>query len=102
MPIIDMPVDMLLARMAQADTRAEATRRRGDEATKGTRLTVDELLELLPRLGCEVEELADVQQYVCRTCGKIYDRTEAQGAPLNCSSLPRLRSRPIQQPSCGL
>ena len=72
MPIIDMPVEMLLARV-----------KRGDPSS---RLRVNDLVELMPKLGCEVEELADVQQYACQVCGKIYDRTPAQGAPLLCSN----------------
>lgn len=71
MPIIDMPVDMLLKRVATGDAKQ--------------RVSVDDLVELLPKLGCEVEEVADVQQYVCKVCGKIYDRTEAQGPPLGCT-----------------
>jgi len=70
-PIIDMPVDLLLARIAAS--------------ADGTRLSVADLVELLPRLGCEVEEVAHVQEFVCKVCGKIYDRTEAQGRPLACS-----------------
>ena len=66
-----MPVDMLLTRIAAG---ADATR-----------LSVADLVELLPRLGCEVEEVAHVQEFVCKVCGKIYDRTEAQGRPLACS-----------------
>jgi len=70
-PIIDMPVDVLLSRIAAGED--------------GTRLSVADLVELLPRLGCEVEEVAHVQEFVCKVCGKIYDRTEAQGRPLACS-----------------
>ena len=72
MPIIDMPVDMLLSHITS-----------GDDAPD---VTVEDLLEILPRMGCEVEEVAETQQYICRICGKIYDRTEAQGPPLNCSN----------------
>lgn len=70
MPIIDMPAEMLLARVRGRDECA---------------LTVSDLVEMLPKLGCEVEEVADVEQHVCRVCGKIYDRTAAQGSPLACS-----------------
>lgn len=70
MPIIDMPAEMLLARVRGRDQCA---------------LTVNDLVEILPKLGCEVEEVADVEQYACRVCGKIYDRTAAQGPPLACS-----------------
>jgi phenylalanyl-tRNA synthetase beta chain len=67
-----MPVDMLLARIAEGEG--------------APRMKVEELAELLPRMGCEVAEVAETQQFLCRVCGKIYDRTEAQGAPLNCSN----------------
>ena len=40
MPIIDMPVEMLLARV-----------KRGDPSS---RLRVNDLVELMPKLGCEV------------------------------------------------
>ncbi len=92
MPIIDMPVDMLLARIAQTEPEAQARGRgrgakaRRHEGTKAVPLGLGDLLEILPRLGCEIEEVADVQQYVCQVCGKIYDRTEAQGPPLLCSN----------------
>lgn len=72
MPIIDMPVETLLARIA---TGAD-----------GTRLSVNDLVEMLPKLGCEIEEVADMQEFVCEVCGKIYDRTEAQGPPLLCAN----------------
>ncbi|MEW6252506.1 MAG: hypothetical protein AB1716_17860 [Planctomycetota bacterium] len=89
-PIIDMPVDMLLARIARPDVVAPPAGRparpaRREEVAAGARLTVEDLVELLPRLGCEVEEVAEVEQFACSVCGKIYDRTEAQGAPLLCS-----------------
>lgn len=71
MPIIDMPVDLLLARIAAGD--------------EGIRLSVEELTDLLPRLGCEVEELTTMQQFTCRVCEKAFDRTEAQGPPLSCT-----------------
>lgn len=71
MPIIDMPVKMLLERVSAGEDRPP--------------LDTNGLVELLPRLGCEVEELAQVEQYVCRLCDKAYDRTEAQGPPLACT-----------------
>ena len=72
MPIIDMPVDMLLSRIA------------GDGDAPP--MSVKDLAEILPKLGCEVDEVAATREYLCRTCGKIYDRTEAQGPPLSCSN----------------
>ena len=47
MPIIDMPVDMLLERIPVE----------GDAPPVG----VTELAEMLPRLGCEVDEVAEMQ-----------------------------------------
>ena len=72
MPIIDMPVDMLLERIGSSDDSPETS--------------VEDLVEILPRLGCEVDQVAETEQYLCRICGKIYDRTEAQGQPLLCSN----------------
>jgi phenylalanyl-tRNA synthetase beta chain len=66
-----MPVDLLLRRLASAGT---------------TPIRLDDLVELLPKLGCGVEEVADMQQYVCKACGKIYDRTPVQGPALLCSN----------------
>jgi len=71
MPIIDMPVDLLLSRLARGE--------------HGLKLSTPDLVNLLPKLGCEVEEVAEVQQFACHVCGKIYDRTPAQGPPLACS-----------------
>lgn len=82
MPIIDMPVEMLLTR---TNVRA-GTEARRHEGTKESALSLEDLVEILPKLGCEVEEVADVQEFVCKVCGKIYDRTAAQGAPLACSN----------------
>ncbi len=80
MPIIDMPVETLLERIARpAGDAARAGRDRG------ARLTIDDLVELLPKLGCELEAVAEVRQFVCAVCDKSYDRTAAQGPPLHCS-----------------
>ncbi len=72
MPIIDMPVDMLLERIPSE----------GD----APRVTADDLAELMPKLGCELDEVAEMQEFVCQVCGKIYDRTAAQGPPLHCAN----------------
>jgi phenylalanyl-tRNA synthetase beta chain len=79
-PIIDMPVDLLTGRI-QAGRGSYSN----DDVPRGPKLSVQELVDLLPKLGCEIEEVAAMQQYACRVCGKIYDRTEAQGAPLLCA-----------------
>jgi len=71
MPIVDMPLDVLLRYV-----NAGAT----DQPT-----TADDLHRMLPRMGCAVEDIADVQQFGCTVCGKTYDRTPAQGPPLACS-----------------
>ncbi len=67
-----MPVDMLLERIPVT----------GD----APRVAAEDLAEILPKLGCEVEEIAEMQEFACKVCGKIYDRTEAQGPPLHCSN----------------
>jgi hypothetical protein len=91
MPIIDMPVKMLLDRIP---TELDAPQ-----------VGVDDLATLLPRLGCEVDEVAEMQEFVCKVCGKIYDRTEAQGPPLSLLELrgrlphvPRRAREPRHQP----
>ena len=71
MPIIDMPIPMLLAHINKG---------------AATPLPEADLPEKVMRLGCEVEELAETQQFLCNVCGKIYDRTEAQGMPIVCSA----------------
>ena len=43
MPIIDMPVDLLLSRITRGANHSS--------------VALDDLLEILPRLGCAVEEL---------------------------------------------
>ncbi|MBN1336450.1 MAG: phenylalanine--tRNA ligase subunit beta [Deltaproteobacteria bacterium] len=70
MPIVDMPVGLLLDRLAAA----------------GANLSLDRVVELLPRLGCEIAEVALVRQYECGACGRLIDRTEAQGRPAACPS----------------
>ncbi len=50
------------------------------------RLSEDQVPEVLERFGVEVDELTATTQYVCRVCGKIIERTEAQGEPLACSN----------------
>jgi phenylalanyl-tRNA synthetase beta chain len=86
-PIVDMPVGLLLERLAAAG---------------GVRLGVAELTELFPKLGCEVEELAAMQQYGCLACGRILDRTEAQGAPPTCPSCGTdFRERPDRLDTLG-
>lgn len=71
MPIIDMPAELLLKRI----------QREGE----GPDMDAAGLAEILPKLGCEVDEVAEMREYRCGVCGKMYDRTEAQGAPLLCS-----------------
>jgi phenylalanyl-tRNA synthetase beta chain len=85
-PIVDMPVEMLLARIARPGVAQPRSAGRTQPGAAVPNLKVADLVELLPKLGCEVEEVAQVQQFVCHTCGKIYDRTQAQGAPLHCSN----------------
>jgi len=80
-PIIGMPVDMLLSCIARPERGAAA----GEQVGAGARLSVQDLMELLPKLGCAVEELAEVEQYRCKACDRVSDRTQAQGPPLNCA-----------------
>lgn len=73
MPIIDIPVDQLMTHL-----------NRGQPA--GTSLLSEaEMATLLPRIGCAIEEIAEMHQYACKRCDKIFDRTQAQGLPLNCT-----------------
>jgi phenylalanyl-tRNA synthetase beta chain len=44
------------------------------------------IVDQFPKMGCEVEEVAAIRQHRCGVCGKIIERTEAQGEPLNCSN----------------
>lgn len=73
MPIIDIPVDQLTALL-----------NRGQPAGKSL-LSEQELAALLPKIGCALEEIAQMHQFACRRCDKIFDRTEAQGRPLQCT-----------------
>ena len=70
MPVINMPIDLLL-RLVNAD---------------GKVLTAEQVPDTLHNMGIEVEELTTTQQYRCGLCGKVLERTEAQGAPLVCSN----------------
>jgi phenylalanyl-tRNA synthetase beta chain len=70
LPIIDMPVGLLLDRLSAS----------------GVHQSLDALVELLPRLGCEVEEVATMAQFGCGGCDRLLDRTEIQGPPLSCPS----------------
>ncbi len=71
MPVINMPLDMLL-RLANADGREVIAK--------------EQVPERLHEMGIEVEEVTSTQQYECKLCGKIIERTAAQGSPLNCSN----------------
>jgi len=70
MPLINMPMETLL-RLVNVD---------------GEVIKRDEVSDKLHDMGVEVEEITQTQQYVCEVCGKILERTEAQGEPLNCSN----------------
>ncbi|MFQ5805556.1 MAG: phenylalanine--tRNA ligase subunit beta [Phycisphaerae bacterium] len=71
MPLINVPLDTLL-RLVNAD---------GQDV-----IAKDRVPEKLHEMGIEVEEVTNTQQYECKVCGKIIERTEAQGSPLNCSN----------------
>lgn len=70
MPVINMPLDTLL-RLVNAD---------------GQVIARDDVPARLYDMGVEAEEITATQQYVCNVCGKIIERTEAQGAPLSCAN----------------
>ncbi len=53
-------------------------------------------------MGCEVEETTTIQQYLCGVCGKVIERTEAQGAALTCASCGTdFRERPESVSTLG-
>lgn len=68
MPIVNMPLDTLL-RLINAD---------------GNVIGKDDVADKLHDMGVEVEERAAIKQFRCNPCGRIIERTEAQGDPLNC------------------
>ena len=70
MPIIDMSVDVLLHYINEHGHK---------------KIKADDLHDLMTHIGVEVDGFADTQQFVCDICGKISDRTEAQGPPLSCA-----------------
>ncbi len=70
MPIINMPLGTLL-KLVNAD---------------GEVIRADDVADRLHDMGVEVEEITNTQQFTCRVCGKIIERTEAQGPPINCSN----------------
>jgi phenylalanyl-tRNA synthetase beta chain len=70
MPIINMPIDLLLERI---------------NAGAKEPVAADDLPALVNQIGCEVEEITEMHQYLCVPADKIYDRTVAQGPPLVCS-----------------
>lgn len=69
MPIVNMSVDILM----NAINRGAATP-----------LAIDDLPATITNIGTEVEEIAVMQQYLCNKCGRIIERTEAQGEPVDC------------------
>jgi phenylalanyl-tRNA synthetase beta chain len=71
MPIVEMPIRPLLRCVNRDDQAA---------------LTAEQIAGHLPAMGCGVEEFAETTQYACQLCGKIVDRTAAQGPPVNCSN----------------
>ncbi|RMF85785.1 MAG: hypothetical protein D6744_00810, partial [Planctomycetota bacterium] len=65
-----MPIDLLL-RLVNAERQV---------------VTAEQIPDTLHDMGVEVDELTTTQQYRCGVCGKVLERTEAQGAPLACSN----------------
>ncbi|TWT43754.1 Phenylalanine--tRNA ligase beta subunit [Phycisphaerae bacterium RAS1] len=70
MPVIDMSLSLLM----------QHVRRDSDVA-----LSEEDLISRLPQMGCAVEGVAQTREYLCEPCGKVFDRTAAQGAPLSCT-----------------
>lgn len=68
MPIINMPLDLLL-RLVNRE-----------------RAVIDEsrIVQTLDDMGVETEEVAVTRSFACLSCENVLDRTDAQGAPLNC------------------
>lgn len=79
MPIIDMPVDVLMRHINRPPSPG------AHKHAAAPNLTEKQLAELLPKIGCGIEDTAEMHQYACRRCDKIFDRTAAQGRPLNCN-----------------
>ncbi|MBU0639680.1 MAG: phenylalanine--tRNA ligase subunit beta [Planctomycetes bacterium] len=71
MPIVDTPLDVLMRYINLPGAERK--------------ISEQELTATLPQMGCHIEEFADTHQYTCQRCDKIFDRTEAQGVPLNCT-----------------
>ncbi|MCA9242702.1 MAG: phenylalanine--tRNA ligase subunit beta [Phycisphaerales bacterium] len=69
MPVINMPIDDLLA----------LVNRGGDSV-----VSADNVSAKLHDMGIEVDEITLTTMYKCGVCGKVVERTEAQGAALNC------------------
>ena len=70
MPLINMPLNTLL-KLVNVD---------------GKVIGKEELPDKLHDMGVEVEEVTATQQYVCKVCGKIIERTEAQGEAIHCTN----------------
>jgi phenylalanyl-tRNA synthetase beta chain len=69
MPIVNMSQDVLLNAV-----------NRGAAAP----LAVADLRKTITAIGTEVEEVAVMQQFICRRCGRLIERSEAQGVPVEC------------------
>lgn len=71
MPVINMPIDDLLRLV-----------NRGGESV----VSADNVADKLHDMGVEVDEITATSMYKCGVCGKVSERTEAQGEPLHCAS----------------
>lgn len=65
MPVIGIPVDMLLERIA-------------------TRPSRDELVTHLQHLGCDVEGYATMRRFSCQRCSNLMEITETENPPVVC------------------
>lgn len=71
MPLVNMPLDRLLALV---------NGRGGGDVIDAARVP-----DTLHEMGVEVEEVTTVSEHRCTVCGNVMEQTEAQGDPLTCS-----------------
>ncbi len=71
MPIVGMSVELLMQQI-----------NRGVDGARP--LTDEHLRDTITQIGSEVEEFADMQQFRCDRCGRIIERTDKQGDPVEC------------------
>ena len=65
MPVVGIPVELLLERIA-------------------TPIDREDLVEHLQHLGCDVEGYATVRRFRCRRCDNVIEITETENPPVLC------------------